>query len=69
MIPFIHVQKRQNYRDRKWLSGCLEWEDEGNWRVMLKGVDCQCDENGLKLIVVMAAQLCEYTKIPLDCIL
>ena len=65
MIPFIKiVQSRQIYAEKKQISGCLELGEMGCWEVTAKGykVSFWGEENVLKLIVVMVAQLCEYTK-------
>ena len=69
MIPFLlNVQNQQIYSNKKQISGCLEPGDgshvEGYWGVIAIGYRRSLggDENVLKLIVVMVAQLCEYTK-------
>lgn len=58
MIPFIRkVQHREIYSDRK-IRGCLGWKgmEDGVQRVFFQG-----DENVLKLIGVMVAQLLTIT--------
>lgn len=58
---------RLGHRDKKLISGCLGLEREGFERkfgVTVNGyaVSFGGDESVLKLIVVLVAQLCEYTK-------
>jgi hypothetical protein len=55
-----NAQKKQVYRNRKpGVGDGVGWVD---WVGSAKGFLWQCDDNVLKLIVVMAAQFHEYTK-------
>ena len=67
MIPRTwNVQKRQIHRDERKTSDCQGLGEGG------MGSDCswvqffQGDENVLKSVVVMVAQLCKYTKKTID---
>ena len=55
-----NLQKRQFYRDRKQISGCLELEM--GWKTDWKQKAVWGDENVLKLGWVITAQLYKFTR-------
>jgi hypothetical protein len=64
MILFIeNVYNGQIHRHRKQMSSCqgLEWWEEVGMSTDGYGVSLWDGGNALKLIVVMAANFCEYT--------
>ena len=65
MIAFmLNVQNRKIQRYRKQLSGCLRSGEKEGLELISKvySVTFGSDEHSLKLTVVMAVQLCDYTK-------
>lgn len=62
------AQNQQTHRDRKLFSGCQELEEYcwGWGEEIAKGYESGAsvlgDESGLKLLVVMAVQLHEYSE-------
>lgn len=64
-------QRRQSQKTRigKSIVRKLRDDEYGEWGTdcLMDGVYFGSDENALKLNVLMLAQLCERTNIPLDC--
>ena len=65
MIPLIwNVQNRQIHRERKSVSDFLGEMGNGKWKVTANGYGISFGDNGnvLKLIVLLVAKSCEWSK-------